>query len=295
MSWSIELGAQEGPAFHAARAKGIGGSEIAVIMGLSPYRTPHSLWLEKTGRKMPVDIGNLPHVQRGRLSEIAARAMIERDMGLSFKPKMWTKEGSICRASDDGWSLEENIILELKAMGRKAHEEASRGIIPEHYRLQCQYNMAVSGARMCLFGSFRPEDESLHKIDVLPDVEEGAKLMKLAEDWWQRHVVGDEPPPLVAGDFKEIAGHDELVARYRVLTDRAAEIERELETVKKSLESVLGDLPGATISGAKISRVYRKGSVDYAKVPELKGVNLEPYRRSGSSYVRVTMGTEPDR
>jgi putative phage-type endonuclease len=293
VSWSISLD-QEGPAFHAARAKGIGGSEIAVIMGLSPYRTPHSLWLEKTGRKQPEDIGNLPHVVRGRLSEIACRSIIERDMRLSFKPKMWQREGSICRASDDGWSMEANIILECKAMGKKAHQEAAEGKIPEHYRLQCQYNLAVSGAVKCIFASFRPEDETLHKIDVLPDSEEGAALMARAEEWWRVHVVGDTPPDLVDGDYKDLAGHDELVARYRVLTDRKTEIDRELEVVKQGLESVLGDLPGALVSGAKISRVYRKGNIDYAKVPELKGVNLEPYRRAGSSYVRVNVGTDSD-
>jgi hypothetical protein len=215
--------------------------------------------------------------------------MIERDTGLSFKPKTWKREGAICRASDDGWSMDENIILEIKCMSKKAHDEASRGFIPEHYRLQVQYNLAVSGAAKCIFASFRPEDETMHKIEVLPDVEEGFALTRFAEEWWAAHVVSDTPPELTAGDFKRIAGHDELVAKYRVLKDREAEIARELKALTASLESVLGDLPGATLDGAKVSRVFRKGNIDYSKIPQLDGLDLEPFRKPGSSYVRVSL------
>ena len=32
------------------RHAGIGGSEIAAIIGMSPYNTPRSVWLSKTGQ-----------------------------------------------------------------------------------------------------------------------------------------------------------------------------------------------------------------------------------------------------
>src|SRR5690606_3541619 len=36
-----------------ARAKGIGGSDASVILGLNKWKTPFELWLEKTGQVIP--------------------------------------------------------------------------------------------------------------------------------------------------------------------------------------------------------------------------------------------------
>ncbi len=35
----------------AIRQTGLGATDCAAVMGLSPYKTPYELWLEKTGRK----------------------------------------------------------------------------------------------------------------------------------------------------------------------------------------------------------------------------------------------------
>ena len=39
--------------WHNARHKGIGGSDVASILGLNPYKTNVELWREKTGRTKP--------------------------------------------------------------------------------------------------------------------------------------------------------------------------------------------------------------------------------------------------
>ena len=40
------------------RQRGIGSSDAAVAVGLSPYKSALSLWLEKTGRKQPEDLSS---------------------------------------------------------------------------------------------------------------------------------------------------------------------------------------------------------------------------------------------
>lgn len=37
--------------FSANRTKYIGGSDIGAILGLSKFRTPLEVWMEKTGRE----------------------------------------------------------------------------------------------------------------------------------------------------------------------------------------------------------------------------------------------------
>ncbi|MGU5536752.1 YqaJ viral recombinase family protein, partial [Aeromonas caviae] len=50
------------------RQLGIGSSDAAVAVGLSPYKCPLSLWLEKTARKAPEDISQ-KEVLRGILGK----------------------------------------------------------------------------------------------------------------------------------------------------------------------------------------------------------------------------------
>lgn len=42
------------PAWHAARADGLGGSEMAAVVGLSPFESAYSLWHRKAGLTGPV-------------------------------------------------------------------------------------------------------------------------------------------------------------------------------------------------------------------------------------------------
>ena len=39
--------------------------------------------------------------------------------------------------------------------------------------------------------------------------------------------------------------------------------------------------------GVELLRSSRRGAVDYAAIPELRGVNLEPYRKPPVAVVRI--------
>ncbi len=42
--------------WHAARANGLGGSEVGAVLGLSPYDSKFSLWFRKAGATEPVEV-----------------------------------------------------------------------------------------------------------------------------------------------------------------------------------------------------------------------------------------------
>lgn len=190
--------------FHARRAMGIGSSDVAAILGISPWRTAYSLWLEKTKRVMPVDISNLPHVQRGVSGEIVARAIFEEKTKRSYKPKSWEIPNTPFRANDDGYSLDDNTTLEIKCMGKAKHEEAREGKIPDFYLCQVHFALAVSSARLCYFISFQPETEDLIVIPVELEQHRREKLLAVVKDWWDYHVVKDIPPALTPKDRIEL-------------------------------------------------------------------------------------------
>ena len=41
--------------------------------------------------------------------------------------------------------------------------------------------------------------------------------------------------------------------------------------------------------GVSVQKVTRKGSVDYSSIPELKGMDLEKYRKSSSEYWKINI------
>jgi len=63
----------------AIRKLGLGSSDAAVAVGLSPYKCPLSLWLEKTGRKEPEDISHKEAVLWGiELEPVLAQVYAKR-------------------------------------------------------------------------------------------------------------------------------------------------------------------------------------------------------------------------
>ena len=47
---AIKTAEMERDTWLQERSKGIGGSDVATVLGLNPYKTPLSLWEEKTGK-----------------------------------------------------------------------------------------------------------------------------------------------------------------------------------------------------------------------------------------------------
>ena len=66
-------------AWLAIRQRGIGSSDAAAAVGLSPYKSPLTLWLEKTGRQLPEDVSGKEAVRWGTVLEpVLARVYAER-------------------------------------------------------------------------------------------------------------------------------------------------------------------------------------------------------------------------
>ena len=62
-----------------ARQSGIGASDAAAVLQLSPWVSKIQLWEEKTGRRAPKNLSNVFAVQRGIKEEPIIRAQFERD------------------------------------------------------------------------------------------------------------------------------------------------------------------------------------------------------------------------
>jgi hypothetical protein len=66
---------------------------------------------------------------------------------------------------------------------------------------------------------------------------------------------------------------------------------KELEMIEEDLRKQLIFLSGESNSkgaGISLCQIQRKGNVDYAKIPELKNVNLDKYRKESINSWRIS-------
>jgi len=249
-----------------ARTLGIGGSDVAVILGISPWKSQYQLWLEKTRRVKSEDISALPHVQRGIHGEKIARLLFEQRELRSYKPKSWEVPGTPWRCNDDGYSLDDNSILEIKCMGRDKHEAAKNGIVPDFYLCQCHYNMAVSKAERCFFISFVPETEDMAVIEVRRDPVLCEDYLMRASVWWDEYIKKDVPPELTMKD--KIALTDEhalgLARSFESCKERVASAKIELEAATSKLHELVTEArPAVRVGNLTVSMKLKNGAPQY--------------------------------
>jgi putative phage-type endonuclease len=229
----MEQGSQE---WLEWRRKGIGASDIAAILGVSPYSTPYQIWREKIGRSTGF-AGNFA-TQRGTELEAKARARYElvslEDMppALAIHPKY-----DILRVSLDGRSADGRRILEIKCPGRESHASARAGRVPDHYIPQVQFQLAVTGADSCDYFSFFEDEHAI--VEVISDVEYQGELVAKALDFWELVKAGT-PPPLTDQDDKVIdAG--EVFEICRELENKKDKLKKsDLEKMKERVISLGG-------------------------------------------------------
>jgi len=64
------------------------------------------------------------------------------------------------------------------------------------------------------------------------------------------------------------------------------DVEKSEESARKKLIS-LCDNSNMQGAGIRLSKCARKGNIEYSKIPELKDINLDIYRKDPSSYWKI--------
>ena len=182
----------------------VGGSDVAVILGISPWMTPLELWMIKKGRMKPTPKGNLGQLEMGHLLEpIAAHFYAQRtgntvinDTHLyqhaDFPYALANFDRRIIRRLDYAKGL-----LECKSCTYHRAYDWADGKYPLYYEVQLQYYMAVDdadfGAFSALWGT-NPESDLATPEIVRDKVKEDMIFERLDEWIWSLR--NDKPPTM---------------------------------------------------------------------------------------------------
>jgi putative phage-type endonuclease len=171
------------------RRQRIGASDVAAILGCSPYMDKVELWLDKTGQAPPKQISEFAK-QRGGEVEAQLRARYSLHTGRDYQPRLAVHdEYEFISASLDGYS-ETGHAIEVKFVGAKKYQEE---IIPEHHIIQMQHQMLVTGLPYIDYlYSTDGIEYKVFKCEADPDKQ--ALILKECLEFWSYVVTRQEPP-----------------------------------------------------------------------------------------------------
>lgn len=190
--------------FLETRHYGIGGSDAAAVMGLSPYATKVSLWEEKSNppklKQLNNDVlqfGNDAEPVLIKLFELQNKLKVEDTKGICLIHEKY----DFIRVNLDGFIIEENAVLEIKTVNRD-FKSWYNGDIPQNYYIQLLHEMLVTGAdKAYLYALLNTPylDEAKGKlyqyeINRADKQDEIDYLMEQEVKFWTEHVITGKRP-----------------------------------------------------------------------------------------------------
>lgn len=182
------------------RRKGIGGSDVAAIAGLSKWKSAAEVYLEKIGEIETPEAGEAAYWGTV-LEDVVAREFAERT-GLKVQrrnamfqhpeyPFMLANIDRVIVDKEHGWG-----VLECKTANEYLKGEWDEDNIPDSYYLQVQHYLAVTNLNYAYIAVLIGGNKFRHKF-IARDDEMIQNLIKIESEFWQ--LVESRTPPEVDG------------------------------------------------------------------------------------------------
>ena len=267
------------------RQGGIGGSDIAAIAGISPFKNAQDVYDEKTGN--PKDRYISAAMLRGTHFEGEARHQHNKATNKNFHPLVVQhEEYDFFFASLDGYDEMENEILEIKVpYNGDLIEKTARGEIHDYYNAQVQWQLFVSGAETAIFAVYWPETQRMEEIIIDRDEALIERLRSIGVDFWNNLQEGVPPPGKIDYIQKSFPDYSDYFFRYAELKEKESLIKRELEYYR-SLILDLGPKDNWEAHNLRITNSKGRTQLDIKAMQE-DGIDLDKYRKPGKTYFKL--------
>jgi len=229
------------------RSHGIGSSDAAAVLGLSPWKSPLALYAEKVGLIEPDDLSDLEHVRWGnileepiaeRYSEVTGRTVVDPGrFTVDIHPEHPFILASVDRRIAGDGNGHGPGILEIKtASAYKLQDWQEEPPLP--YQVQLQHQLMVTG---CRWGSLAVlvGGQKFHYVDLERNDDFCRILLDAELEFWSR-VERRDPPDADGSDSTRRA----LEAMYPLdigetvaLSEEAWELAQELELAKQTIKA----------------------------------------------------------
>lgn len=254
-----------------ARRKGIGGSDVAPILGLSPWRTAYQIWEEKLHLRDGQE--KTPEMSYGLLVEPALRQWYSNETGRVVRLPdkiMVHPQHSFMLANLDGLTDDGRVIEIKTARSSRDWGEPGTDEIPAYYQTQIQHYLMVTGLVVAdvvvSFSGSMPEVYECHADQELQDI-----ILEKETEFWKLVESKTPPDPITYSDmiarFKKsttasvVASEKCLMALEYLKTCRhnIKEEEKDEESYKALIMSELGEADTLVDSEGKVLLTWKQG------------------------------------
>lgn len=263
-------------------------SEAGAVMECNPWfpKNKKELCELKAGLK---EVKTTPAMEHGHLLEPIARERAEAAFDEIFEPLTMTDDRY--SASLDGINLNGDIILEIKCpysgIKSKVWQEAQIGKVSEHYYWQVQQQLMVSGATHCIFMVF-VENVGISYVEVEPNEFDQKRL---CQAWTEFEAMMKDEEFIDSLSIDERDDDKDFLnaaQAYKQALEDFEKIKAVTEARKKELIDKCSKLK--TVGGGlSVTKTQRVGAVDYKKIPELKDIDLNKYRKPSTETITVRL------
>lgn len=182
------------------RNTGLGSSDAAAIVGMSPWTTPLSVWRQKVAAlrgEKPAGKKDNGAMARGRRLEPHAVSLYEEMMGWQVPAQCGVhEEYEWAKVSLDGYNEAMGLFVEVKAPNREDHLTALSGKVPEKYQPQLHHQFLVSGCRLAHYISYSDYFNKSQELAIVPvrrDEEMVQELLAAEKEFWECVMAGKPP------------------------------------------------------------------------------------------------------
>ena len=262
----------------------IGGSDIAGIMGLSRWRTPLSVWAEKTGKVKAKDLSDNEAVELGSELEDFVAKKFERKTGMKVRrapQRYFLKSNPVFRCQVDRLIQGTDELLEVKTCSAWKEKEWEGEEIPIEYILQTMWQLLITGRKVGHIAVLIGGQKFRYK-KIEADQEMFDKMVKAAAEFWS--MVQNNIPPLVMGmdnpfmvelypeDNEKMQQVEELNDRIALLMQTKGNIKamyEEQDKLEAEIKAVIGDTLGVKTKEYVVTwRGQMSSRVDIEKLKE---------------------------
>lgn len=281
------------------RRRGIGGSDAAAIAGLSRYKSPVQVWLEKTGQVEPPEAGEAAYWGQ-MLEEVIAREFTART-GKKLKRKLAIlqhPEYPFMLANIDRLVVGEQAGFEAKATSEYHKQEWEDDRVPDEYILQCQHYMAVTGFPRWYIAVLIGGNKFRWTV-IERDEEVIEYLVKIESEFWK--LVENRTPPEMDGseasseslrllypqaqEGKELilpSEAEKIIAEYEEAKEQEAFWAEKKVEAENKLKALMGDAELGRIGTRRV--IWKNVTQSRVDTKTLKADHPELYEK----YTRVS-------
>lgn len=227
-----------------SRSSGLGGSDIAGIVGLSPHKTQFGVYCDKRGLTDPIE--QTERMRMGRILEPVVCQLYSEATGTTplwfDKTIRHEKEpiviGTPDARLDEAW--QRGFEAKTAGLDQAWRWGAEGDLIPQEYLIQCQWYMLLTGAPAWVIAVLIGGD-TFKTFDLVAAPDLQGMLLEAGRRFWRDHIEKQNPPPIDAS----FAARDYLrktfpegVGEPREATVHEAELMSEIVRAKKELKFV---------------------------------------------------------